>query len=49
MIELALAALGGIGAAGAALRWLHNGPAGSARKGIAVAILGGGGPGVPEK
>ena len=49
MIELALAALGGIGAAGAALRWLHNGPAGSVRKGIAVAILGGGGPGVPEK
>ena len=49
MIELALAALGAAGVTGAALRWLHNGPAGSVRKGIAVVIIGGGGPGVPEK
>ena len=49
MIELALAALAGMGATGAALRWMHNGPDGSVRKGVAVAILGGGGPGIPEK
>ena len=46
MIELAaLAALSGMGVTGALLRWLHNGPAGSVRKGLAVAILGAGGPG----
>ena len=45
IIELALSALGGAGVLGLGLRWLHNGPAGSVRKGIAVAILGAGGPG----
>jgi hypothetical protein len=45
MIELALIAIGAAGVTGAALRWLHNGPAGSMRKGVAVAILGAGGPG----
>lgn len=45
MIEIALAALGGIGFAGMALRWLHNGPEGSARRKIAIVILGAGGPG----
>ena len=49
IIELGMAALGGLGVGGMVLRWLHNGPAGSVRKGLAVAILGGGGPAVLEK
>jgi hypothetical protein len=47
MIELALIALGAAGVTGAAIRWLHNGPEGSVRKGLSVAILGGGGPKEP--
>ena len=49
MIEIAIAALGGLGVGGLALRWLHSGPAGSVRRGLSAAILGGGGPAVPEK
>lgn len=48
MIELALAALAGMGATGAVLRWMHKGPDGSVRKRLAVAILAGGGPGIPK-
>lgn len=49
MIEIGLAALGGLGIGGALLRWMYSGPSGSVRRGFAAVILGGGGPAVPEK
>lgn len=45
MIEIGLAAIGGLGVGGALLRWLNNGASDSVRKRLAVAILGAGGPG----
>lgn len=45
MIELGIAALAGIGGAAGLLRWMNSGADGTLRKGIAVAILGAGGPG----
>lgn len=45
MIEIGLIVLGSIGAATAGLRYLHNSPSGTIRKGLAVVILGAGGPG----